>query len=84
MYTTKVAERNTWTPKGYFRVAHKLCKQIRREGDSYRVTFGACLKYARSVKKVDYSGFEAVKSAVLVGMKEAGIVDVFISCLMEW
>ena len=81
MYTTKVAERNTWSKRGYFRVAHKLTKQIRREGDSYRVTFGACLKYARSVKKVDYSGFEAVKSAVLVGMKEAGIVDAFISCL---
>ncbi len=30
-----------------FKAAHKLARLIVRNGDDYKVTFGACLKYAR-------------------------------------
>ena len=30
-----------------FKDAHKLCKQIRKEGDDYKVTFGACMSFIK-------------------------------------
>lgn len=41
-----------------FKAAHNIARRINRKGDSYRVTFGACLKYiiATNGKKVTLSG----------------------------
>ena len=34
-------------PSKLFKDAHKLCKQIRKEGDDYKVTFGACMSFIK-------------------------------------
>lgn len=37
----------SYSKKGLFRVAHRLTKSIILQGDSYRATFGACIRFMR-------------------------------------
>lgn len=50
-----------------FTKAHAMTKQIRKAGDDYRVTFGACLRYVRNnwSKAMTFEGEKLIETVIL-------------------
>lgn len=61
----------SYSKKGLFRVAHRLTKAIVQRDDSYRVTFGTCLRFIRG------EGIGPIRTGKLNAPKELNGMPVF-------